>query len=32
MPVTQSYDVKDVSLAPEGLRRIQWADREMRIN
>jgi adenosylhomocysteinase len=26
---TQNYDVKDIALADEGLRRIQWADRQM---
>src|SRR5688572_16922457 len=29
MATTLRYDVKDLALAPEGLRRIQWADREM---
>ena len=29
MATTRRYDVKDLSLAPEGLRRIQWADRQM---
>ena len=27
--MTQSYDVKDLSLAPEGLNRLHWAEREM---
>ncbi|MBV9119076.1 MAG: adenosylhomocysteinase [Chloroflexi bacterium] len=26
---SQHYDVKDVALAPEGIRRIEWADRQM---
>jgi len=26
---TKQYDVKDLSLAPEGVRRIMWADRQM---
>jgi adenosylhomocysteinase len=26
---TKRYDVKDLSLAPEGVRRIEWADRQM---
>ncbi len=26
---TRRHDVKDLSLAPEGLRRIMWADRQM---
>jgi adenosylhomocysteinase len=26
---TRRYDVKDLALAPEGLRRIMWADRQM---
>jgi len=26
---TKRYDVKDLSLAPEGVRRIMWADRQM---
>jgi adenosylhomocysteinase len=25
----QRYDVKDLALAPEGVRRIEWADRQM---
>jgi adenosylhomocysteinase len=29
MAQTLRYDVKDLSLAPEGLRRIMWADRQM---
>src|SRR5256886_2592675 len=29
MATTRRYDVKDQSLAPEGLRRIMWADRQM---
>src|SRR5205809_6887467 len=29
MATTKRHDVKDLSLAPEGLRRIEWADREM---
>jgi adenosylhomocysteinase len=29
MAITTRYDVKDLALAPEGVRRIQWADREM---
>ena len=29
MATTKRYDVKDVALAPEGVRRIQWADRHM---
>jgi adenosylhomocysteinase len=29
MAITTRHDVKDLALAPEGLRRIQWADREM---
>src|ERR1700757_3465014 len=29
MATTRRYDVKDLSLAPEGLRRIMWADRQM---
>src|SRR3989337_8195 len=29
MATTQRYDVKDLALADEGLRRIQWADRQM---
>src|SRR5256885_6671284 len=29
MATTRRYDVKDLSLAPEGLRRISWADRQM---
>src|SRR5918912_432301 len=29
MATTKRHDVKDLSLAPEGLRRIAWADRHM---
>src|SRR5918997_178022 len=29
MATTKRYDVKDLTLAPEGLRRIAWADRQM---
>ncbi len=29
MATTQRYDVKDLSLAAEGVRRIEWADRQM---
>jgi adenosylhomocysteinase len=29
MATTRRFDVKDVALAPEGLNRIEWADREM---
>ena len=29
MATTRRHDVKDLALAPEGLRRIQWADRQM---
>jgi adenosylhomocysteinase len=29
MATTRRYDVKDLKLAPEGLRRIAWADRQM---
>src|ERR687888_607355 len=29
MTTTKRYDVKDLALAPEGLRRIAWADRQM---
>ena len=29
MATTTRHDVKDLSLAPEGLRRIAWADRHM---
>ena len=29
MATTKQHDVKDLSLAPEGVRRIQWADRQM---
>src|ERR1700761_9073065 len=29
MAATQRYDVKDLALAGEGKRRIEWADRQM---
>src|SRR5258708_10904299 len=29
MATTGRYDIKDISLAAEGLRRIMWADRQM---
>src|SRR5438067_2478942 len=29
MVTTRRHDVKDLSLAPEGVRRISWADRQM---
>ena len=29
MATTKRYDVRDLSLAPEGIRRIAWADRQM---
>src|SRR5246127_5030458 len=29
MATTRRHDIKDISLAPEGLRRIMWADRQM---
>jgi adenosylhomocysteinase len=29
MATTKRYDVKDLALAPEGVRRIDWADRQM---
>jgi len=29
MAATQRYDVKDIALADEGKRRIEWADRQM---
>src|ERR1700675_3948440 len=29
MATTRRYDVKDLKLAPEGVRRIMWADRQM---
>src|SRR5690242_6246256 len=29
MATTQRHDVKDIALAPEGIRRIAWADRQM---
>src|ERR671923_37291 len=28
MATTKRHDVKDLSLAPEGVRRIEWADRQ----
>ena len=28
MATTQRYDVKDLALASEGKRRIEWADRQ----
>ncbi|MBE9175677.1 adenosylhomocysteinase [Synechocystis salina LEGE 06155] len=28
-PVKQKYDIKDISLAPQGRQRIEWAAREM---
>lgn len=28
-PVQQKYDIKDISLAPKGKQRIEWAGREM---
>ena len=31
MAQTLRHDVKDLSLAPEGVRRIMWADRQMRV-
>src|ERR1700741_1995871 len=31
MATTQRYDVKDLALAPEGVRRIAWADRQMAV-
>lgn len=30
-PVKQKYDIKDISLAPQGRQRIEWAAREMRV-
>jgi adenosylhomocysteinase len=29
LATTRRHDVKDLSLAPEGVRRIEWADRQM---
>ena len=29
MAATKRYDVKDLALAPDGVRRIEWADRQM---
>src|SRR6201997_1540559 len=29
MATTKRHDVKDLALAPEGVRRIEWADRNM---
>src|ERR687891_856363 len=29
MATTKRFDVRDLALAPEGVRRIQWADRQM---
>jgi adenosylhomocysteinase len=29
MATTKRYDVKDLALASEGVRRIEWADRQM---
>src|SRR6266702_4439857 len=29
MATTKRFDVKDLSLAAEGIRRIEWADRQM---
>src|SRR5712691_8092415 len=29
MATTKRHDVKDITLAPEGIRRIEWADRQM---
>jgi adenosylhomocysteinase len=29
MATTKRYDVRDLALAPEGARRIEWADRQM---
>jgi adenosylhomocysteinase len=29
MATTKRFDVKDLALAPEGLRRIEWAERQM---
>ena len=30
MATTRRHDVKDLALAGEGIRRIEWADRNMR--
>ena len=32
MATTKRYDVKDLALAPEGVRRIEWADRNMPVS
>src|ERR671927_26330 len=29
MATTRRHDIKDLALAPEGVRRISWADRQM---
>jgi adenosylhomocysteinase len=29
MAITKRHDVKDLGLAPEGIRRVEWADRQM---
>ena len=29
MATTKRFDVKDLALAAEGIRRIEWADRQM---
>ena len=29
MATTRRYDVKDLALAADGVRRIEWADRQM---
>src|ERR1700745_1406161 len=29
MATTKRHDVKDLALAPEGVRRIEWSDRQM---
>jgi adenosylhomocysteinase len=29
MATTKRFDIKDLALAPEGVRRIEWADRQM---
>src|SRR4029434_1949287 len=29
LATTKRHDVKDLALAPEGVRRIEWADRQM---
>src|SRR4029079_7012656 len=31
MATTKRHDVKDIALAPEGVRRIEWADRQMAV-